>query len=228
MANVFIDESVMSSIGDAIRSKTGKTDKILPANMPEEIESIEGGGTDNNDELLASIIQRTITEVSDENVTHVGSYAFANCSSLTSANFPQCTDIYDYAFGNCSALTTANFPECTGIESNAFLQCYNLTSVSFPVCKTIGSWAFGYCSSLTSANFPQCTEINKNAFYSCKSLSRIDLGTSSVCVLISSTTFRNTPIASGTGSIYVPASLVDAYKAATNWVYFSSIIYGIE
>lgn len=40
--------------------------------------------------------------------------------------------------------------------------------------------------------------------------------------------FNNTPIKSGTGSIYVPASLVDAYKSAENWSYFSDRIFPIE
>lgn len=40
MANVFIEETTMSNIGDAIRSKTGKTALILPADMPKEINSL--------------------------------------------------------------------------------------------------------------------------------------------------------------------------------------------
>ena len=40
MANVWIDENTMGNIGDAIRGKTGGTEKILPADMPNEIASI--------------------------------------------------------------------------------------------------------------------------------------------------------------------------------------------
>ena len=43
MANVFIQDSTMSAIGDAIRAKTGGTNKILPANMATEIAAIETG-----------------------------------------------------------------------------------------------------------------------------------------------------------------------------------------
>lgn len=46
MANVFINENTMSEIGDAIRSKTGKTSKILPADMPNEIMEIPTGPTE--------------------------------------------------------------------------------------------------------------------------------------------------------------------------------------
>ena len=44
MSKYVIDNETLSSIGNAIRSKTGKSDLIAPGNMPEEIESIEGGG----------------------------------------------------------------------------------------------------------------------------------------------------------------------------------------
>ena len=44
MAKVFIEETTLTAIGDAIREKTGKTDLIDPAKMSNEIESIEAGG----------------------------------------------------------------------------------------------------------------------------------------------------------------------------------------
>lgn len=47
MANVFIENATLQNIANAIRNKTGKTEKILPAEMPAEIESIETGGGDN-------------------------------------------------------------------------------------------------------------------------------------------------------------------------------------
>lgn len=50
MANVLIEESTMTGIADAIRAKTGGTDLMLPAAMPEEIAGIQtGGGIDTSD-----------------------------------------------------------------------------------------------------------------------------------------------------------------------------------
>lgn len=43
MANVLIEEATMTSIGNSIRSKTGKSALILPADMPGEIDGIETG-----------------------------------------------------------------------------------------------------------------------------------------------------------------------------------------
>lgn len=47
MANVFIENATLKNIADAIRNKTGKTETMLPAEMPAEIENIETGGGDN-------------------------------------------------------------------------------------------------------------------------------------------------------------------------------------
>ena len=149
------------------------------------------------------LVTRTLTSYTNNRVTSIGSYAFASCSSLTSVNFPVCTSIGNYAFASCSSLTSVNFPVCTSIGYYAFASCSNLTSVNFPKCTSIGSYAFSSCSSLTS----------------------IYLGASKVCILKGSNAFSNTAIWSNKGSIFVPASLLASYKAATNWTFFSNRIF---
>ena len=44
MSKVFIEESTLTAIGDAIREKTEKTDKIPPLDMPQEIRDIQTAG----------------------------------------------------------------------------------------------------------------------------------------------------------------------------------------
>ena len=156
-------------------------------------------------------------------------YAFAYCTNLTSVSFPACTSIEQSAFTSCSKkLVNVNFPACTNIGNYAFNGCKSLTSVNFPACTNIGNYAFSSCTNLKSVNFPVCINIGSNAFYKCTSLATLILGNSSICTLVNSNAFTSTPIKSGTGYIYVPASLVDAYKTATNWTYFSSRISAIE
>lgn len=43
MSKVSINESTLTSIGEAIRAKTGKSELIAPLNMPDEINAIEAG-----------------------------------------------------------------------------------------------------------------------------------------------------------------------------------------
>lgn len=198
----------------------------------------------------------SLTSVSFPACTTMGVYAFSQCSGLKSVNFPVCTTIGGHAFARCSSLTSVNFPACTSIDTSTFLSCANLTTVSFPACTTIGSYAFqscssltsvsfpvctsiqgmafAYCSSLTSVNLPVCTSISTNAFSKCYRLSSITLGASKVCTLGGSNAFSSTPYKgystyfSGTPYIYVPASLVNSYKTATNWTYFSNYIVAVD
>lgn len=134
-----------------------------------------------------------------------GFSAFASCSNLISVSLPACEDVGAQAFRSCTSLSDVYIPNCTTVEAAAFRDCKALQSISLPVCSYIGIRAF------------QSTNINN-----------IVLGSTSVCHLSESNAFDSTPITSGTGSIYVPASLVDAYKSANYWSYFSTQIFPIE
>ncbi|MBQ6049217.1 MAG: leucine-rich repeat domain-containing protein [Bacteroidaceae bacterium] len=95
----------------------------------------------------------------------------------------------------------------------AFQNCINLTSVGdLPACTSIGYQAFDGCTSLTSVgNLSACTSIGGSAFSGCTSLEKISLTAPNVATLSSSNAFsKNT-------TIFVPASLLEAYKAANNW-----------
>ena len=181
----------------------------------------------------------SLNQVSLPMCSYIGGNAFYNCSVLTQVNLPMCSYIGDKAFNNCSSLSQVNLPMCSYIGGNAFYKCSSLSQVSLPMCNTIAdgiyagglgrtSGTFYGCSLLTQVSLPVCSYIGSNAFNGCSSLSIITIGYSSVCELNNSYVFGNTPIASGTGSIYVPASLVDAYKSAENWSKFSSRIFPIS
>ena len=108
------------------------------------------------------------------------------------------------------------------VRDYAFYSCSNLISVSFPNATSIGDAAFRECSSLTSVSFPNVTSIGGSAFTSCMNLISIYVGTntSTVCTLKDSA-FGGCP---SLNHIYVPASLVDSYKSATNWSRYASKI----
>lgn len=195
------------AIADNIRTLTGVTGELTLAEMATAKGSGAGGNTDIEDAMAT----RTLTEYTNNRVTSIGNYAFTDCVNLTSVSFP----------------------EATSIGNSAFYYCNKLTSVSFPNVTSIGNSAFRSCPSLTSVSFPKATSIGSNAFYSCFKLTSIYLTNSTVCTLSNSNAFTSTPIggysarASTYGSIYVPASLLTAYKNATNWTYFSSRFVGI-
>ena len=86
-------------------------------------------------------------------VTSISSYAFYNCSSMTSVTIPDnVMSIGEYAFSWCHGLTSITIPgSVTSIGGGAFYGCSGLTSVTIGSGVTSISYhAFSDCSSLTS------------------------------------------------------------------------------
>ena len=170
----------------------------------------------------------SLTQVDLPECSYIGNSVFFSCHSLTQVNIPKCSYIGDWTFYACYSLTQVDLPECSYIGNSVFNFCSSLSQVSLPVCSYIGDYAFFSCVSLTQVNLPICSSIGDATFRGCSSLSIITIGYSSVCSLRSSNVFLSTQITSSTGSIYVPSSLVNAYKSTKNWSYFSTQIFPIS
>ena len=197
-----------------------------------------GEGVDGYSQVVVDVPagwdQKSFTEGSygiinlNNSASFVASGAFFYNNTIQTVNLPYATSVGISAFFNCDNLSQVSLPMCSYIDDAAFYQCWSLSKVSLPMCDYIGTFAFYYCSILSQVSLPMCSYIGYAPFQYCYSLSIITIGYSSVCYLNGSEAFGDTPIASGTGSIYVPASLVDAYKSAENWSYFSSVIFPIS
>lgn len=185
-----------------------------------------GGSGDGDHSMEDGLISSTITHYENNRVTTIGIYAFQYNIFLESVSFPECIEINENAF-YLTYITHANFPKCTNIEAQAFSDSYYLASVNIPECVTIKNGAFFSCAELTSIDLPKCTNIWDYAFqYS--GLSKITLGAPTVCTLHHIDAFEDSGITPTTGYIYVPASLVDSYKTATNWSHFADRIFAIS
>ena len=90
------------------------------------------------------------------------------------------------------------------------------------------SGSFYNCTKLAKIDFDVLEEMKNADFYQCSALTAVIIRTPAVCTMSDSNAFKSTPIASGTGYIYVPAALVDSYKAATNWSVYADHIRAIE
>lgn len=174
-----------------------------------------------------SIIDRSVTSITS-NAAAVGQNVFSSCAALTTVNFPVAINIGSNAFTGCTSLKTVNIPVATNIEAFAFSSCTALETASFPSAETIGFAAFEFCESLNIIDFQVSTNIESLAFNSCMSLITVIIRTPAVCTLSTIDAFESTPISSGEGYIYVPAALVDSYKAATNWSVYADQIRAIE
>lgn len=200
------------------------------------------GGTD---EKTAEILQRSITRLVDEKTTSIGEHALYSCNQLRTAIFPNVLNVGIGALQGCSALTTAEFPKATNINiyafygcgfetvnfplvksiaERAFSECQNLTTVNFPSAEYVGHYAFSNDTKLATVDFEKVTYIGDYVFTYCGALKTFIMRTPTVCTLFTRAAFTGTPIASGTGYIYVPDALVDNYKTATNWSVYASQI----
>ena len=160
-------------------------------------------GGDNRNYVYQNSVQKI--EIGSS-VTSISNLAFYNCYSLASITIPDgITSIGGAAFYNCYSLASITIPDgITSIGNNAFYNCYSLASITIPDGVTsIGSGAFRYCYGVAFYDFTACT---------------------AVPTLSSTDAF--TRIAADC-QIRVPSSLVDTWKAATNWSTYADHIVGV-
>lgn len=131
-------------------------------------------------------------------VTSIGSYAFAGCFRMLSANISGTVDtINDHAFSGCFALSRADlsddlvvlgpyaFENCKKLESfdvggcllrleeSVFDGCTALKNVQLHEVMEIGAAAFRNCSSLQKLDAPGVLSIGDDAFNGCSALETI-------------------------------------------------------
>ena len=206
-------------------------------------------GGDNRNHVYKNSVQKI--EIGN-GVTSIGVYAFYTCYSLASITIPDgVTSIESSAFYSCYSLASITIPDgVTSIESSAFYSCYSLASITIPDGVTsIGTSVFNFCVSLASITIPDgVTSIEKYAFYNCYSLASITIpdGVTSIetsafyscsslafydftaCTTVP--TLASTDAFGGISAdcqIRVPAALVDAWKADTNWSTYADHIVGM-
>ena len=164
-----------------------------------------------------------------DGVTSIGQVAFTNCYSLASITIPDgVTSIGRYTFQMCPSLASITIPDgVTSVGETAFASCYSLASITIPDGVTsIGQSAFTNCYSLASITIPDgVTSIGRYAFSSCYSVAFYDF---TACTAVP--TLSDTNAFAGMAAdcqIRVPAALVDAWKAATNWSTYADHIVGV-
>ena len=145
-------------------------------------------------------------------------YGFPPSTSTYSFDFPNCTKIENRAFGGLQPYV---FTE-EGYEPvpNVVLTC------NFPKVEYIGSQAFyqavSNTISLPELTLPVCSYIGESAFENLN-IQTLNLLSTSL-VSLGGNPFVHPGAQSFTGTIYVPTSLVEDYKAANIWSIYASQI----
>ena len=171
MANKLYEESTIQALADAIRSKSGKTDKMTVSDMATETENLFDA---------KRFIEGTATDLKiPENVTKIKDYSFYNCTNLALTSLPEgITSIGIHAFYNCTNLALTSLPEgLTSISDNTFYNCSNLALTSLPEGITsIGQNSFANCTGFITLTFKGTpTSIHLNAFSGYTNLTTINV-----------------------------------------------------
>lgn len=160
-----------------------------------------GGDTSIED----GIVTRTITSYSNDRINIIGAQAFRG-SKITNIDCPNVTSVEAYGLESCSSLVDVNLPKVNYLKNYAMQNCKALVRLEFPLKITTQGAVWINCTALTT----------------------LILRGSTMSALGNKNCFNGTPIATGTGYIYVPDDLVDTYKANTNWANFADQIKGLS
>lgn len=175
------------------------------------------------------IVERKVTTYTNPKIKTVGYAAFQNCKTLTSVNLPNATYIDGAGFMHCELLKFVNIPSVTNINGAAFQNCNTLTSINLPSVTTMNSAVFYNCKSLITADFSAITNFTGGVFANCTALKTVIIRNNTMCTLGTTSAFSGCTLINGTGGyIYVPSSLINTYKTATNWVTYASKFRALE
>lgn len=200
--------------------------------------------------------QSNLTTVDLPNVESVTSYNFYFNSNLADVNLPKVNEIQSNNFNQCNVLTSLDLPLLETAGVNCFYNLLALEELHLPKCTKLGAsdtYYSSYCiyglSKIKKIILPKVTVLGEYAITNCTALQTVDLGsatgiglairtcskletliirTPTLCSLTSTSALTSTAIAQGNGYIYVPQSLVEDYKNATNWTKYASQIRAIE
>lgn len=192
----------------------------------DKIRAITSGSTSDSS-LEDAILQDELTDYTNSRITRLRDSALRATNNLTSVNFPNVLIIGKEALAYNESLHIITMPALTDAGEAAFFENYELTEINLPNLKNIGLMGFMNCFALESAEFASLTDIPTQCFFDCESLTSLTLSSTTMTTLGAINAFTGTPIASGEGYIYVPASLVDTYKAAANWSTYAGQIKAI-
>lgn len=203
MSEYKVTHDQMTQVADAIRAKGGTTEPLVwPDGFADAVDAMQVSNAA-PETMLVEMLNHTLKE----------------------AVLPGVTRIYQYVFSSCPELVSLEFPDLKTIDSYAFFASQALRHVYAPKLQSIGTYSFRMCGSLKTFEFFESMQygLNTQVFNACTSLSALVLRKTSKIIPNSATnSLTGTPIASGTGYIYVPAALLDTYKAATNWSTYAS------
>lgn len=235
--SAFYEEPAPQSINDedtpvvanvaTYRLSSQNYDDILTITFPDGVKELKGYALNGSSYLTEINIPKTVANIED--------YAIPENIALNKINIAPNNTAFS-SKGNClielstgcllKGTNTSMIPNnVKGIYNYAFCNCTGLTEIAIPESVTfIGLSAFSNCTRLAKITIPESViAINYSAFYLCESLQSITI-LATIPPTLSTSVFE---FINSSAKIYVPSESVDAYKTATNWSKYASMIQSI-
>ena len=180
-------------------------------------------------DLEDALLERdTVIDITNHRITRIGPSVFRDCSIIQSFVGDNIVTLEERAFYTCARLTTVSFPKATLLRDYAMYGCKVLVNVYLPLTETVRGSAFQGDVKLSKLDFPSLTTIYGQHVFQNTNLKTLILRAPTVVTLGNTNSFMTTPVAEGTGYVYVPADLVESYKTATNWSTYANQIRSID
>lgn len=186
------------------------------------------------EDLMLKRLTDTMTEYSSDEVTDVIAHGFSYQTNLESVSLPNCKTLQTGAFCGCTNLSQLDLSNLVSIPgTNVFRDCSSLTEfiTTEKFNSRLDASVFEGCSGLVKADFYHITSLGIGGYaLACKNLKTLIIRNTDFVPPIVSTIFgaSTTAMNTGEGRIYVPGTMVDAYKADTNWSTYADQIFSIE
>ena len=157
-----------------------------------------------------------------------GSCLFYGDSKLLTMDFSKVTSASgEYCFEQCF-IQEVNIPLLTGVNYRLFRNS-RIKRIILAKVTWMSSQPFYDCTVLQYVHIPNMkSTINEYSFYNCQALTALVLGEYVAPLANNTNIFTSTPIANGTGYVYVGLFFLEWYRNAANWITYASQILPLE
>lgn len=219
--SVVLQEKTVTENGEYLPDSGYKGFSKISVNVP----STEVDDTD----YIGMFITNQIENIESNISGTLGAYSFCENDTVKTISLPNIQYLKERVFYGCSNLTTLLLPGLVGYTYQYMAYgCTNLTTVDIHNTNYLSGYSFYNCSKLARLELDRVTMVSANSFCNCTKLSTLIIRADTVPDLGNNNAFTGTPIAKGTGYIYVPAALVEEYRAAAKWSTYAAQFRAIE
>lgn len=177
---------------------------------------------------LNGLLSDDLTELRSENLTKLRTYAFTKCTKLTKIDIPNCIYIHYHCFESCGIKELKMYKAGNTRGEATFYGCNYIEKIILPNFSMIEQayQTFYNCTNLKVIDILNIAGNQIQLFLGCFSLNTLILRRNTDISPLS--TIQSIPFFKNDGLLYVPETLLDSYKTATNWSTIANRIIKLE